>query len=142
MFFQVEAMYMFTQQVNIIIIFFRCDGMVYSAVLYILFVHPTPTFVHVNISSKICKCFVSENHVSIYPAGNIIVIFLQLLGQNSFHDLAHHIIIGNQAIVRGSVRSLMRSVIDCLIVRITQSPKVLTKCLLNVAPPSVTSGQL
>lgn len=51
--------------------------------------------------------------------------FLQILGYMDFNRLAHHVIIGNQVIVRGQNRALVRSTIDSL--------KVSATCILFVA---------
>ena len=45
---------------------------------------------------------------------NICLVFLQVLGYSQFHKIAHHVVVGNQVIVRGRRRRIIKSVIDCL----------------------------
>ena len=42
------------------------------------------------------------------------LFYVQILGYDTFHSLAHHTVIGNQVIVRGTQRKLVSSVIHTL----------------------------
>jgi len=46
-----------------------------------------------------------------------------MIGPNRFHIIAHHVLIGNQVIVRCSCKLLVRTILDCL--------KVLYDCFVE-----------
>ncbi|XP_074649269.1 folliculin-like isoform X2 [Tubulanus polymorphus] len=48
------------------------------------------------------------------PYFNNLQHMLKVLGYQKFHLLAHHVVIGNQIILRSNNRNLVRSIIDCL----------------------------
>lgn len=54
-----------------------------------------------------------ENHPTI-PCFTDVRHLASVLGKPSFHTLAYHTVIGNQVIVRGDQKKVVRSVIDCL----------------------------
>lgn len=45
-----------------------------------------------------------------------VLFYFQLLGAPKFHVLAHHVVIGNQVIVRGNGKTLIRTFFDALTV--------------------------
>jgi len=62
------------------------------------------------------KCTVIKNYVGHCFKSNLTWHgkTFQVFGYSQFHILAHHVVIGNQVIVRGTRRHLVRSVIDAL----------------------------
>jgi len=50
----------------------------------------------------------------------VVDLLLQTMGYHSFHQLAHHVLVGNQIIVQTDSYMITKSIIDCLQVKFLQ----------------------
>ena len=54
----------------------------------------------------------------LYNSNSRINIFLQVLGEGNFHLLTHHVVIGNQVIIRGSYKETIKLILHALMVSV------------------------
>ena len=59
------------------------------------------------------RCALVEFHLTLYHSA-LLYFFSQVIGCEKFHILAHHVVIGNQIIIRGRSKATTRSLIDLL----------------------------